>query len=169
MASSMGGVHGRNNDKGTSGLPNTARNTRFSSQGYTSISGLPRSEMTGARYDSGSDDDEVDNVEEVLEDLLNPVSKQLEFASRLGQELVAQRAKLEGLQKQWRHAKEEGDIEIIRSVEREIKGCREEYAGKTLSRLSQIADSVSPFEIIYVELPLTVSAMKKWTGSRKCP
>jgi len=82
-------------------------------------------------------------MEEVLEDLLNPVSKQLDFASQLGQELVAQRATLERLQSKWQGAKDRGEVDTAREIEREIKIRREEYAGTTISRLKQIAESVS--------------------------
>jgi hypothetical protein len=90
--------------------------------------------------------DEVD-IEEVLEDLLNPVSKQLDFASRLGQELVAQRSTLEELQSRWQGARDRGEVDTARDVEREIRMKREEYAGTTISRLKQIAESVSSNEV----------------------
>lgn len=147
-------------EDGLSGLPNNAynnqsnRGTRLTARsGLTqhgtnngSIAGLPRiearyvgtnSDLDGTNYEGEGD------VEEVLEDLLNPVSKQLDFASRLGQELVAQRGTLEGLQSRWQKAKDRGEVDTARDVEREIKIKREEYAVTTFSRLQQIAESVS--------------------------
>jgi hypothetical protein len=159
-------------DDGLSGLPNNAynnhsnsnstRGTRFTARSAahstlqhsngTSITGLPRTEVRMGYYHNASDSDGTNpgngngdegDMEEVLEDLLNPVSKQLDFASRLGQELVAQRSTLEELQSRWQGAKERGEVDTARDVEREIKMKREEYAGTTISRLKQIAESVS--------------------------
>ena len=160
-------------DDGLSGLPNNAynnhsnsnftRGTRFTARSAahstlqhsngTSITGLPRTEVGMGYYHSASDSDGTNHgdrndgdegdMEEVLEDLLNPVSKQLDFASRLGQELVAQRSTLVELQSRWQGAKKRGEVDTARDVEREIKMKREEYAGTTISRLKQIAESVS--------------------------
>jgi len=157
MASSSSNAGRRTSqlDNGLSGLPNAAygankgpRRSQLSvSNPHTnsSISGLPRTEA-GLHHISDSDGtngEETDDMEEVLEDLLNPVSKQLDFASRLGQELVAQRATLERLQSKWQGAKDRGEVDTAREIEREIKIRREEYAGTTISRLKQIAESVS--------------------------
>jgi len=166
MASAPSGTSRRASQMGDglSGLPNNAynqsnRGARFAARSgqsqhgnlinhvNSSITGLPRAEAgyIGSMSDSdGTNYGDEGDMEEVLEDLLNPVSKQLDFASRLGQELVAQRSTLEELQSRWQSARDRGEVDTAKDIEREIKIKRDEYAGTTISRLKQIAESVSP-------------------------
>lgn len=110
------------------------------------VAGLPRSEMTSHAFPTTDMEETLgqgQDMESLLQDVLNPVVKQLDFAGRLGQELVAQRAALTSLQTRWNDAKDQGNTNETRQIEKEIKACRTENANTIMSRLKQIAESVS--------------------------